>query len=452
MRRWAVSINDLPDEMIASVFRWLSCVQVITRAAKTCARWRSVCLDPANQHHLCTLCPIKGERSSQPPRTIALCRAVAAGHTACAKDLVRNGSPTDGALVPLAAYHPHTDIPPCLAHDYYRHEDDTDPCYQAAKGGHLKCLRLLHETGWRWNEETLRVAVAKGHVDCVNYILSVGCIQERHDFEICYGPPTPAHFACVKEIVDAGVHMGDFGDMAAVESGHFDCLRLFGGESRWDEEVCAIAARRGDLPMLRHLHENAWDWDKDTVQGAIESGNRGCVAYALASGCPWEKGHLCDMIRADLWPVFALAVKADATDNRPSVAAASLGRLDALRDICDSGWLCDQETCAEAARANSLGCLDYLYDRGCAWDQQTCHAALVAGSRACFEYAASRGCPMDAKDRSAAAERGWLVGACASPPSVGQLTRTSTASQRRRRRRRAREAKIRDRADAVVLL
>jgi len=434
-----MSADDLPSEVLASIFQWLSCVQVFVQVGRTCSLWRSVSLDPLNRR-LCMLHPIEAKNlSKEPSAAVALRRVVAAGHIACVCNLWRGNTPDDGTLITLAARHGHTNVLQWFIEK--GHRSNHDACFEAAQGGHTACLKLLHRAGHRFDEEALRISVIRGHVDCVDYMLSKGCRQERRDFEICDGPPTPAHFVCVEKVIAAGFRPNDFGDESAVKNGHLDCLCLFGGESWWDEEVCAMAARRGNVQMLRYLHENGWDWDGNTCAGAAGSGHRDCLVYALTNGCPWKEKHLYQIINAGLWSAFVSAAKPDENNNRPSRTAASLGRLDLLRDVCAKGWKCDQGTCAKAAQAGSLACLAYLHDRGCLWDQQTCHAALLTKNRRCFEYAASRGCPMDTFDKRAAIELGWMTEPQALPLNAQQLARASTSSQRRRRRQRARRAK-----------
>jgi hypothetical protein len=179
--------------------------------------------------------------------------------------------------------------------------------------------------------------------------------------------------------------------------------------------MCVFAARRGDIKMLRYLHENGWPWEGYTLRAAAKSGNRDCLAYVLDNACPWTPDDLCQTVRSTLWTTIVTAIRPDGGDTRPATAAASMGRLDLLSDLCEKGYVCGPETCAAAARHGYVDCLHYLYKQHCAWDHETTRAALVGKSRRCFEYAVSRDCPLMPMDREAAIARGWKVHARSSP-------------------------------------
>ena len=48
-------------------------------------------------------------------------------------------------------------------------------CTAAARGGHLECLKYLHENGCPWDEETCGRAAAFGHLECLKYLYENGC-------------------------------------------------------------------------------------------------------------------------------------------------------------------------------------------------------------------------------------------------------------------------------------
>ncbi|AVK76657.1 hypothetical protein pneo_cds_1050 [Pandoravirus neocaledonia] len=172
--------------------------------------------------------------------------------------------------------------------------------------------------------------------------------------------------------------------------------------------------RSWDLEMLRYLHENGWPWDAYTLRAGARSKSGDCLAYILDNACPWTAGDLCTTIRSTMRTTIVAAIRPESGDTRPTTAAASVGRLDLLSDLCGKGYACGPDTCAAAARHGYADCLDYLYKRHCAWDQETPRAALKGNSRRCFEYAVSRNCPLMPLDRSAAAARGWKT--CARLP------------------------------------
>jgi hypothetical protein len=96
-------------------------------------------------------------------------------------------------------------------------------CTAAARGGHLECLKYLHENGCPWDEETCGRAAAFGHLECLKYLYENGC--------------------------------------------------------PWDERVCGSAARGGNLECLKYAHENGCPWNEWACEIAAEGGQLGCLKY-----------------------------------------------------------------------------------------------------------------------------------------------------------------------------
>ena len=42
-------------------------------------------------------------------------------------------------------------------------------CSNAAKNGHLECLKYAHENGCPWDGETCSNAAKNGHLECLKY-------------------------------------------------------------------------------------------------------------------------------------------------------------------------------------------------------------------------------------------------------------------------------------------
>ena len=48
-------------------------------------------------------------------------------------------------------------------------------CKNAARNGHLECIKYLRENGCPWDEETCSSAAFYGHLDCLQYAYENGC-------------------------------------------------------------------------------------------------------------------------------------------------------------------------------------------------------------------------------------------------------------------------------------
>ena len=47
--------------------------------------------------------------------------------------------------------------------------------YEAAEGGHLECVKYMHEIGCPWDEDTCYAAAKGGHLECLKYLHENGC-------------------------------------------------------------------------------------------------------------------------------------------------------------------------------------------------------------------------------------------------------------------------------------
>jgi len=291
---------------------------------------------------------------------------------------------------------------------------DESTCSNAAKGGHLKCLEYAHENECPWDEDTCERAAEGGHMKCLEFALENGCSGES----IVYGAALGGHLEIVKwatskgypstSIYD-GAAQGGYLDIlkwahensipftgspkfysafhgnyeclkwtlknvvnntglmsdifepqtgiAAVQGGNIECVRLAldNGFSLLESEVCAIAARNGNLEMLKFLRGNGCPFSEETCADAAEGGHLELLRWARENGCPW-----------------------------------------------------DEKTCTGAARGGHLFLLKWVRQNGCPWDEKTCAGAAGGGYLKILSYLKSNGCPMDRKTHENAAGAGYL--------------------------------------------
>jgi len=110
-------------------------------------------------------------------------------------------------------------------------------CAQAAKYGHLECLKYLHEeVNAPWNAHTAAWAALKGHLHILEYL-----VEREYD--------------------------------------------------QYDEYACANAATNGHSDCLKYLHETAKaPWDSCAVQDAHKDNQPECLQYLLDNDCPLPRG------------------------------------------------------------------------------------------------------------------------------------------------------------------
>ncbi|XP_060845604.1 uncharacterized protein LOC132925207 [Rhopalosiphum padi] len=112
-----------------------------------------------------------------------------------------------------------------------------DVCLIAADKGHVDCLRVAHVAGMPWNSHTMTAA---GNIECLSYAHQNGC--ETANVELM------ASFSGWKlsmlQYTYAWQH-------------HFD----------FPTNMCSLAARFGNVEVLKCLRELGLEWDVSTTAG-----------------------------------------------------------------------------------------------------------------------------------------------------------------------------------------
>ena len=133
------------------------------------------------------------------------------------------------------------------------------------------------------------------------------------------------------------------------------------------ERFCWRMAEKGNLELLKCLHENGCPWDVRTCSKAAENGHLECLKYAHENGCPWDEWNCCE--------------------------AAQNGHLECLKYLHEKGCPWDRWACESAAQYGHLECLKYLHENGCPWDRDTCISAALEHEMECLQYMYEKGCP-----------------------------------------------------------
>jgi hypothetical protein len=107
-------------------------------------------------------------------------------------------------------------------------------------------------------------------------------------------------------------------------------------------QLCAAAAKRGDLQLLQQLRALGCDWNADTCMWAAQCGHLGVLMWAHHNGCEW-----------------------------------------------------DTRTCRCAAAGGYLHILQWARGQGCPWDTYTCSLAVLNRRWSVLKWAHANGCPWD---------------------------------------------------------
>lgn len=108
--------------------------------------------------------------------------------------------------------------------------------WDAAKAGHVECLRRLQHHGFVWDKTACAMAAQEGHLEALTFLHASGC--------------------------------------------------------PWGAETCSSASYGGHLPCLEYAHTNGCAWSDDACSTAAFKGNVECLEYALRNGCPAAGGTI----------------------------------------------------------------------------------------------------------------------------------------------------------------
>ena len=172
----------------------------------------------------------------------------------------------------------------------------------AARGGHLWLLQWLHlhEDTFRhdrlslviWNESTMLAAVRRDDLDMVRYLRNdlVPALRCPWSLETTreaarYGAFTTLKWLCTRrpeiDFPDDVVHAASSSDM---------------GRCPCDEQICVMAAERGDMSMLRWAIDNGCPLHVDVCAAAARVGRFSVLKWlrALEPPCPWNRQQMLD--------------------------------------------------------------------------------------------------------------------------------------------------------------
>lgn len=102
----------------------------------------------------------------------------------------------------------------------------------AVRYGHVDCLKMTHEKGIPWPNNTAETAAQYGQLQCLQYLHENKC--------------------------------------------------------PWDENTCAAAAKYGFLDCLMYAREHRCPWNEQTWKNAVENNHSDILKYVLRNRCPTD--------------------------------------------------------------------------------------------------------------------------------------------------------------------
>lgn len=129
-----------------------------------------------------------------------------------------------------------------------------------AEKNNFKILKFLYENGCSWNKNVVKNAAINNNFEMFKYAIENGCPPNLLNENIC----------------DYITHNSNFHMLVYAINKRFS----FGSNT------ARLAAKFGNLDILRLLHLNNCNWDETVANCAAKYGQLDCLVYCMENGCP----------------------------------------------------------------------------------------------------------------------------------------------------------------------
>ncbi len=235
---------------------------------------------------------------------------------------------------------------------YKANYDFSSICNNAAIGGHLDILIWGRLNGCDWNNDALMYAAQYGHLHIIKYISKY---IHKKDADICARAALNGHLNILIWAKEHGYRCNENVCRNASLGGHLEILIwAINNKCYLDESIIYYAAAiENNLNIIKWLHENNYEWDYKTCNGAAEKGHLELLKWLLKNGCGFVE-DIC-------------------------VSAAASGNLDMLKWLKEIGCKLNQDVCVNAIIYRHLHILEWAVENGCELNERILNNAIVRG-------------------------------------------------------------------------
>jgi hypothetical protein len=185
--------------------------------------------------------------------------------------------------------------------------NETSFCSQVAYTNKLELLKWAREEKkCEWNVGTINMAADQGNLEMVKYCVANKCPVNEF---ACANAAKNGHLECLKYLREEVKAPWASGTAAwAAANGHLHILEYLVERKfdKYSEFACERAAKYGHLDCLKYLRETAKaPWDSWAVRRAHENNHPECLQYLLDNNCPlpygwrYENGELHDVTESE---------------------------------------------------------------------------------------------------------------------------------------------------------
>ena len=201
-------------------------------------------------------------------------------------------------------------------------------CTAAAHNGSLECLKYAHFNGCPWDEHTLCEAARNNNIDCIKYAISNQCPLFGDEADSYFEGPC----------------------MLAAANNNIECLKLCYNYGCDIEAAIIVAARYGNLDIVKYIYEN-YDVSDDFVllsREAIKSGDLETLKFThqVIKSSLLEKDNVMYCYRKE--------------KEHCTLIASTLESPNILNYLIENNIKLDKECLKYAIKACSENCINYI--------------------------------------------------------------------------------------------
>ena len=249
---------------------------------------------------------------------------------------------------------------------------DNETCAAAASRGHLEILKYLHENGCHWDENTTYDASYNGHLCTLQYAHENGC---PWDEQIIENSAFGGYIDCLTYAYDNGLVNDSALPRIIFTIRRKEILKFYIDLNIANDlftELKEVFAEKGNLDMLKFLHENGIEWSDKCCEYTAKEGQLDTLKYCHENGAPW--------------------------DQQSSINAALNDDIEMLKYLHEEGCPIDVETSNSACEGGSLECLKFLHENGYPWNIYTFLIASMNFEVDCLKYLFENNCPLPSNE------------------------------------------------------
>ena len=165
-------------------------------------------------------------------------------------------------------------------------------CQRVARTNKLELLKWIREEKkCQWDAWTINEAIALNNLEMLKYCVANECPTNEHACESAAAKGNLEILKYLHEEAEAEWYRSAASNAAA--NGHLHILEYLVERKydKFDEYACRNAARNGHLECLKYLHEDVKaPWGEATVRSAHENNHPECLQYLLDNDCPLPQG------------------------------------------------------------------------------------------------------------------------------------------------------------------